>query len=70
MKSMQTLRRNGLPQRLADFFRDNPGEELLYEDARIKFDCTAQQLSDALGRLRAVGGGVESVHVIRARAAA
>lgn len=67
MSGIQTLHPNYLPYRLAEFFENNPDEELTYEDARIKFGCTQQQLTFALARCRSAGKNVEAVHVIRAK---
>lgn len=70
MTAMNTILPTGLAGRIVAYFEANPGEELLYADACVKFGCTSKQLYVALGRLRAARGGVESVQVIRAAARA
>lgn len=64
MSAMHSVHPEGLPGRIKAFFERSPTEELTIEDARVKFDCDAQQLSDALAKLRAVKA-VEVVRVIR-----
>lgn len=64
MSAMHSVHPEGLPGRIKAFFERSPTEELTIEDAMVKFDCDAQQLSDALARLRAVKA-VEVVRVIR-----
>jgi hypothetical protein len=65
MTAMHTIRPDGLAGRIAAYFEENQGEELLYSDACAKFDCTPKRLYQALARLRSVGD-VEVVHIIRA----
>ena len=57
--------RGGLPERIAQYFAVNRDEELLYEDALVKFDCTPKQLLTTLARLRAIGA-IETPKIIRA----
>lgn len=53
-----------LPQRIVDFFAENPDEELTMNDAMVKFDCTSRQLHETLIRLRSVGV-IETPKLIR-----
>lgn len=65
MIPMETLMPGGLPARMARYFRDNPDEELTFDDAKVKFDCTEKQLANTLVRLRAVRV-IETPKIIRA----
>lgn len=67
MSALHSVHPLSLAGRIKAFFDNNPDEELTIEQARIKFDCEAQQLSDALARLRAVKA-IEVVRIIRGRA--
>ena len=55
----------GLPDRIAQYFSVNRDEELLYEDALVKFCCTPKQLLTTLARLRSIGA-IETPKIIRA----
>ena len=41
-----------LTERIAEFYRDNPDEELTYPQMRAKFGCTIEQLAAALSALK------------------
>lgn len=60
------LTRGRMPERIAQFFADNPDEELTYEDARAKWGLTKAQLHETLTRLRSLQC-VETVQLIRAK---
>ena len=55
-----------VPERIAQYFADNPDEELTMEDARLIFDLKKVSLHETLCRLRALGI-VETVHLVRAK---
>ena len=57
--------KGGLPERIAQYFSINRDEELLYEDALVKFGCTPKQLLTTLARLRSLGV-IETPKIIRA----
>ena len=65
MTAMHALTPGGLPDKMARYFRDNPDEELTFDDAKVKFDCTEKQLQNTLARLRAVRV-IETPKIIRA----
>lgn len=62
---MIRLRRNSVAERIAAFFRDNPDEELTFEDIAVKFSCTKQNASMAISRIADDGMNIESVRVVR-----
>lgn len=59
---------HGAFSRLRKFLRDNPDEELTFEQAMQKFGCSQRDLSCALWMLKA-RDEVEVVRVIRAKKA-
>jgi Fic family protein len=54
------------PGRIAEYFRQNPEEELLIGDVYAKFDVNPKTLRTAIRRLKEEGV-LESVHVIRVK---
>jgi hypothetical protein len=46
---------DGIRTRIREFFEDNPGEVLTYDDAAVKFGCTREQALRAVEYLRAAG---------------
>ena len=56
----------GAFSRLREFYRQNPDEELTYEQALEKFDVSPRDLSTALWMLKC-RGELEMVRVIRVK---
>lgn len=61
------LQANSLYARMLDFFRQNPEEELTYDDAEAKFGAPRGSIVNAMSRAKQEGEPVESVHLIRRR---
>lgn len=61
---MKYLIRGAFPDKLLEFFVNNPDEELTYDDIAAKFDVNRHQAMNAVNRLHQAGK-LESVHVVR-----
>jgi len=61
---MSDHRHTGTTAAVRRFFKDNPGEELTYDDMRVKFDLSDRELY-RLAREMRKEGLVEVVHVVR-----
>jgi hypothetical protein len=59
-----TTYRNHLPQRISDYFKDNPDEELTYADVQTKFSARPRTVERAV-QVLCEDGVLERVHVVR-----
>lgn len=59
-------RATGKPQRLIEFFNQNPTEELTHRDIAAKMGVTYDGARTMVSRLRKAGD-IEVVHVVRLR---
>ncbi len=59
-----SLQRGSIPDRIGEFFANNPDEHLTFDDAMVKFDCSRIALTNALAKL-SKRGVCEPVYLIR-----
>ncbi len=47
-----SLQRGSIPDRIGEFFTNNPDEFLTFDDAVIKFGCSRRVLTNTLAKLK------------------
>lgn len=57
-------RKDSVTVAIRRFFKDNPGEELTYDDLELKFGIRDRQLYSLIGKLKAEGT-VDVLHVVK-----
>jgi len=57
-------KKTGLANKLREFFKANPGEELTRMDIALKFDANPETVSNVLHHMKKAGE-IEAAHVYR-----